>query len=95
MDFASFETFSPFYQVTQLLESREVRLGLKRGERVRVQRERVKFIALPFPFSSQLKIWSFHVVVVQGRQRNVEKRVMQSAHKIYCVLDVPVAVAVD
>jgi len=34
MGFASFETFSPFYQVTQLLESREVRLGLKRGERV-------------------------------------------------------------
>ena len=90
MDFASFETFSPFYQVTQLLESREVRLGLKRGERVRVQRERVKFIALPFTFSSQLRIWSFHVVVVQGRHRNVE-----SAHKIYCVLDVPVAVAVD
>ena len=27
----------------------------------------VEFIALPFPFSSKLKIWSFHVVVVQGQ----------------------------
>jgi len=68
--------FSPLYQVTQLLESEEVRLKLKRGDRVRVQREIVKFIALPFPFSSQLKIWSFYVVVVQGRQINAQKRVM-------------------
>ena len=67
---------SPLYQVTQLLESEEVRLELRRGDRVRVQRERVKFIALPFPFSSQLKIWSFHVVVVLGRQINVLKKAM-------------------
>ena len=47
--------FSPLCHVTQLLESREVRLELKRGDCVRVQREIVKFI--PFPFSSQLTIW--------------------------------------
>ena len=34
-DFASIETFPPLYQVTQLLESREVRLELTRGDRVR------------------------------------------------------------
>ena len=51
IDFASFTTFSPLYQVTQLLERREVRLELKRGDRVRFQREKVKFITLPFPFS--------------------------------------------
>ena len=34
-DFASTETFPPLYQVTQLLESREVRLELTRGDRVR------------------------------------------------------------
>ena len=61
--------------------------------------ETVRFIVLPSAFSSQLKTGSFHVVVVQGRQRNVQKSVMpvQSccfAHKTYCVFDVPVAVAV-
>ena len=59
----------------------EVKLKLKRGDRVRVQREMVQFIALPLPFSSQLKIWSFHVVVVQGRQRNVQKSMM---HVLSC-----------
>ena len=51
----------PIYQVTHLLESRKVRLELKRGDSIRVQREMLKFIALPLPFSSQLKSWSFHV----------------------------------
>ena len=49
-----------------------------------------------FLFSSQLKIWSFHVVVVQGRQRNVQKSEMhvQSfyfAKKNLLCLNVPVA----
>ena len=51
-------------------------LERKREDRARVQTEMVEFIALPFPFSSKLKIWSFHVVVVQGQQRNVQKSVM-------------------
>ena len=38
--------------------------------------QKVKFIALPFPFSSQLKIWSCLVVVVREGQRNVQKSVM-------------------
>ena len=41
-----------------------------------VQTEMVEFITLPFPFSSKPKIWPFHVVVVQGPQRNVQKSVM-------------------
>ena len=48
-------------------------LELKRGGRIRVQTEMVE---LPFRSSKKLKIWSFHVVVVQGRQRNVQKSVM-------------------
>ena len=51
-------------------------MELKRGDRLRVQTEIVEFIALPFPFSSKLKIWSSHVVVVQGQQRNAQKSVM-------------------
>ena len=52
-------------------------LDLKRGGHARVQTEMVEFIALPYPSSNKkLKIWSFHVVVVQGRRRNVEKSVM-------------------
>ena len=47
-------------------------LELKRGGRTRVQTETVEFNALPFPSSKTLKIWPFHVVVVQGRQRNVQ-----------------------
>ena len=51
-------------------------LELKRGSRTRVQTEMVEFIALPFLSSKKLKICSFHVVVVQGWQRNVPKSVM-------------------
>ena len=51
-------------------------LELKKRGRPRVQKGMVEFIALPVPSSKQLKIWSFHVVVVQGRQRNVQKSVM-------------------
>ena len=51
-------------------------LELKRGGHSRVQIEMVELIALPFPSSKKLKIWSFHVVVVQGRQRNVQISVM-------------------
>ena len=43
IDFASFETLPPLCQVTQLLARREVRLEMKRGDRVPVQRERAKF----------------------------------------------------
>ena len=74
-------------------------LELKRGDRPRVQTEMLEFIAMPFSFSNERKIWLFHVVVVQGRQRNVQKSVMhvQSccfAHYTYCFFDVPVAVVV-
>ena len=55
---------------------REFVLELKRGGPARVQTEMLEFIALLFEFSSKLKILSFHVVVVQGRQRNVQKSVM-------------------
>ena len=63
-------------QVAQLLKRREFMLELKRGGRARVQTQRVEFIALPFPSSKQIKIWAFHVVVVQGQLRNVQKSVM-------------------
>ena len=64
-----------------------------KGHRAQVQTEMVEFIGLPFQFSSKHKIWSFHVVVVQGRQRNVQKSVMDVqtscfAHLTYCFFDV-------
>ena len=46
-------------------------LELKRGACARVQAEMVD-IALRFPSSKKLTFWSFHVVVVQERQRNVQ-----------------------
>ena len=69
--FASFSTFSRLSQFALLLIRREFWLELTRGDRARDQTEMVEFIALSFPYSSNLKIWSFHVVVVQGQQRNV------------------------
>ena len=46
-----------------------------------------------------LEIWSFHVVVVQGRQRNVQNKRDARAELWFCLLnlllfDVAVAVAV-
>ena len=63
-------------QGAHLLKRRDLGRELKRRDRARVQTGMVEFIALPFPFPSKLKIWSFHVVVVQGRQRNVQKNVV-------------------
>ena len=52
-------------------------LELKRGAApMQVQTEMIQFIALPFPSSKKLTIWSFHVIVVQGRQRNVQRSVI-------------------
>ena len=49
-------------------------LQLKRGDCVRVQTEMVEFFAMPFLFSSKLEIWSFQVVVLQRRQRNLQTK---------------------
>ena len=62
-------------------------MELKRGQRARVQSEMVQFIALPFPFPSKLKIWSFNVVVVQWRQRNVQKKRDARAELLFCSLN--------
>ena len=68
--------FFALFQGAQLLKRREFSLELKRRDRARILTEMVEFIALPFPFPSKLKIWSFLVVVIQGLQRNVQKNVM-------------------
>ena len=71
----TFQAFSALYQVKQVPKSRETRFKLvcffelTGGDRAQM----LKFIALPFPFSSRLKLWSYHV---GGRQRNVQKSVM-------------------
>ena len=94
IDFASYETFPPLYRVTQLLEGRVVRLELKRGNRVGVQWEIVKFITLPFSFSRQLKIWSFHVVGKEMYKKAWSMcRVIVLLINNYCVLDISIAVA--
>ena len=76
IDSASFQIIPRSSKVARLLKRREFMLELKRGGRARVQTQRVEFIALPFPSSKQIKIWAFHVVVVKGRLRNVQKSVM-------------------
>ena len=77
IDSAFFQTISRFFRVAQLFKRRELMLALKREGNAHVQTEMVEIIALPYPSSNKkLKIWSFHVVVVHGRRRNVEKSVM-------------------
>ena len=68
-----FTFFSRLFQGVQLLKRREFGVKLKRRDGGRVLKEMVEFIALPLPFPSRLKIRSFHVLVKQGRQRNVQK----------------------
>ena len=73
IEFVSFQTFSRFFQVAQLRQSRETmseregkreRGGGRGGAQPSSDSRIVKFIALQFPSSSTLKIWSIHVVVV-------------------------------
>ena len=79
--------FSRLFQGAQLLKRREFGLELKRGDRARILTEMVEFIGLPFPFPSKLKIWSFHVVVMQGLQRNVQKKRDARAKLLFCLLN--------
>ena len=75
-------------------------MELKRGDQARVQTEMVEFIAIPFPFSSKLKIWSFQVVVLQGQlKKRTKKRdaraelLFWSLNLYYGLFDVLLAVA--
>ena len=62
-------------------------MELKRRDCARVLTETVEFIALPSPLSSKIKIWSFHVVIMQGLQK-------KKCTKKRDARGVPVAVAV-
>ena len=77
-------------------------MELKRGDRLRVQTEIVEFIALPFPFSGKLKIWSLHVPVSSScaetakkftKKRNARAELLNCSLNLF-LFDVPVAVAV-
>ena len=75
-------------------------MELKRGGSVPKFRQ-VEFIALPFLFSSKLKIWSFKMVVVQGWQsfRVIQKsmmldRVVVLFIKPVAFFDIPFAIVI-
>ena len=57
--------FSRLSQLALLPKRRGFWPELKRAEHPQVRTQMVKFVALPFPFPSKLKIWSFHAVAVQ------------------------------
>ena len=78
-------------QVTQLLKRREFILEPKRGNCARVHTKMIESIVLPFSYSSKVKNWSFHAMVVQERQRNVQKSVMhvQISCFAHCFLTFP------
>ena len=73
--FRILSTISRLPQVAWLLKRREFMFELKRGGHTRVQTDggiyRLAVLVL-----KNLKIWSVYVVVVHGRQRNVQKSLL-------------------
>ena len=63
---------------------REFMLELKRGGHARVQTEIVEYIALSSGPQKRLKIWSLHVVIVQGRQKQCTKKRDAYAELLFC-----------
>ena len=59
-------------------------LELKRGGHTLVQTEMVQFTAFPFYSSKTLKIWSFHVVVVQGRAAKKCTKQRHANAELFC-----------
>ena len=59
-------------------------LELKRGGHARVQTEIVEYIALSSRPQKRLKIWSLHVVIVQGRQKQCTKKRDAYAELLFC-----------
>ena len=77
-----------------MVKKRGFNFDPKRRDRAQVLTEMVEFIASPFPFPSKLKIASFHVVVMQGLQRNAQKKRDARAELLVCFIDFPFALAV-
>ena len=73
IDSASFQTISRSSKSPSYLKEGSLCWSWSRAS---VQTQRVEFIALPFPSSKQIKIWSFHVAVMQRRLRNENYSVM-------------------
>ena len=59
-------------------------MELKRRDRARVLTDVIEVITLTFPFTSKIEIWSIHVLVVQGRQRNVNKKRDARVELLFC-----------
>ena len=74
-------------------------MELKWGDRVQVLTELVIFITLPFPFSSKLKSWSFHVVFCGGtaktfaKKRDALRELLFFLLNLFSFFDFPVTVA--
>ena len=72
LEHTSIPTVSRLFQYAQLFK-REIWFEMRKGDRTCVQTEKVNFINLRFPSSNELKIHPFCIVVVQGKQRNLQK----------------------
>ena len=69
--------YRPYVKSPSHFERREVRLEMKRGDRVPAQREIAKFIALPFQFSRQLKFGHFKSWLCRDSKLMYNKSLMQ------------------
>lgn len=77
---------SRLLQYAQLLK-REIWFKLRKGDHVCVHTTMVNFINLQFPFSSELKIHPFRIVVGKGGQRNLQERVRHVQSCCFCFLN--------
>ena len=78
LTYRPFKLFRDYSNSISLLKVGKLSLERKRKDRFRTQKDTVRSIL--FTFERELKIWSFVVVVVQGRQQNWQKSVMRDAY---------------
>ena len=77
LTYRPFKLFRDYSNSISLLKVGKLSFELKRKDRFQTQKDTVR--SIPFTFERELKIWSFVVVVVQGRQQNWQKSVMRDA----------------
>ena len=68
LTYRPFKLFRDYSNSISLLKVGKLSLELKRKDRFQTQKDTVR--SIPFTFERELEIWSFVVVVVQGRQQN-------------------------
>ena len=76
-EFAFFQSFSRLFLPTYFVKCRRILLNLNSNGPCPSSEREVKFLCCLFTFSIKREIRHFHVIVMQWRQRNIQKSTMQ------------------